>query len=79
MNTAMQGAHNLGWKLAWVARGWAGPELLDSYELERRAPGEYRARRSLQMGGPPEIVRRADLVVDGVRGFAEVLALLAKA
>jgi trehalose 6-phosphate phosphatase len=29
--------------------------------------------------GPPEIVRRADLVVDGVRGFAEVLALLAKA
>jgi FAD binding domain-containing protein/aromatic ring hydroxylase-like protein len=54
MNTAIAAGHNLGWKLAWVARGWAGPELLDSYELERRAPGEYRARRSLRMGGPPE-------------------------
>jgi len=54
MNTAIAAGHNLGWKLAWVARGWAGPELLDSYELERRTPGEYRARRSLRMGGPPE-------------------------
>jgi putative polyketide hydroxylase len=54
MNTAIAGGHNLGWKLAWVARGWAGPGLLDSYEAERRPVGEYRARRSLQMGGPPE-------------------------
>jgi 2-polyprenyl-6-methoxyphenol hydroxylase-like FAD-dependent oxidoreductase len=54
MNTAIAGGHNLGWKLAWVARGWAGPDLLDSYEAERRPVGEYRARRSLQRGGPPE-------------------------
>src|SRR5690349_6428919 len=54
MNTAIAGGHNLGWKLAWVARGWAGEGLLDSYEAERRAAGEYRARRSLQRGGPPE-------------------------
>ena len=54
MNTAIGGGHNLGWKLAWVARGWAGPDLLDSYESERRPVGEYRARRSLRMGGPPE-------------------------
>jgi hypothetical protein len=27
--------------------------------------------------GPPQIVERADLVVDGVRGFADVLAALA--
>jgi 2-polyprenyl-6-methoxyphenol hydroxylase-like FAD-dependent oxidoreductase len=54
MNTAIAGGHNLGWKLAWVARGWAGPDLLESYEAERRPVGEYRARRSLQMGGPPE-------------------------
>jgi hypothetical protein len=54
MNTAIAAGHNLGWKLAWVARGWAGPGLLDSYEDERRSPGEYRARRSLRMGGPPE-------------------------
>ena len=50
MNTAMQGAHNLGWKLAWVLRGWADESLLDSYELERRPIGEANVRRSLQRG-----------------------------
>jgi putative polyketide hydroxylase len=35
MNTAIQSAHNLGWKLAWAARGWAGEALLDSYHAER--------------------------------------------
>jgi len=29
--------------------------------------------------GPPEIVDRADVVVDGVDGFAQVLAILADA
>ncbi|WP_308211713.1 FAD-dependent monooxygenase [Actinoallomurus soli] len=40
MNTGIQDAHNLGWKLAAVAKG-ASPALLDSYEAERRpvAPG----------------------------------------
>ncbi|WP_432840915.1 FAD-dependent oxidoreductase [Dactylosporangium sp. CA-092794] len=35
MNTGIQDAHNLGWKLAAVARG-AAPALLDTYEAERR-------------------------------------------
>jgi 2-polyprenyl-6-methoxyphenol hydroxylase-like FAD-dependent oxidoreductase len=35
-NTAVEDAVNLGWKLAAVLRGRAGPGLLDSYELERR-------------------------------------------
>jgi len=35
MNTGIQDAHNLGWKLAAVAEG-ASPRLLDSYEAERR-------------------------------------------
>lgn len=36
MNTAIQTAHNLAWKLAAVLQGWAGTGLLDSYEIERR-------------------------------------------
>jgi putative polyketide hydroxylase len=36
MNTAIQSAHNLAWKLAAVVRGWAVERLLDSYETERR-------------------------------------------
>jgi 2-polyprenyl-6-methoxyphenol hydroxylase-like FAD-dependent oxidoreductase len=36
MNTGIQDAVNLGWKLALVCRGVAGPALLDTYDAERR-------------------------------------------
>jgi 4,5-epoxidase len=36
MNTGIGDAENLAWKLALVVNGTAGPELLDSYEAERR-------------------------------------------
>jgi 2,4-dichlorophenol 6-monooxygenase len=36
LNTAIQDAHNLAWKLAGVVKGKAGPALLDTYERERR-------------------------------------------
>lgn len=35
MNTGIQDAFNLGWKLGLVAAGTARPELLDTYEEER--------------------------------------------
>jgi 2-polyprenyl-6-methoxyphenol hydroxylase-like FAD-dependent oxidoreductase len=35
MNTGLQDAYNLGWKLALVVSGQADPRLLDSYEDER--------------------------------------------
>jgi 2-polyprenyl-6-methoxyphenol hydroxylase-like FAD-dependent oxidoreductase len=37
MNTGIQDAYNLAWKLALVARGLSPASLLDSYEVERRA------------------------------------------
>jgi 2-polyprenyl-6-methoxyphenol hydroxylase-like FAD-dependent oxidoreductase len=40
MNTGIQDAFNLGWKLALVCRGEAGAGLLDTYELERRPVAE---------------------------------------
>src|SRR5262249_57494032 len=40
MNTGIQDAYNLGWKLALVARGLAPQSLLDTYERERRAVAE---------------------------------------
>jgi len=43
-NTAVEDAVNLGWKLAAVVRGQAGPGLLGSYELERQ-PIAYRNTR----------------------------------
>lgn len=36
LNTGVQDAHNLAWKLALTMRGEAGPLLLESYEQERR-------------------------------------------
>lgn len=36
MNTGLLDVVNLGWKLAAVLQGWAGPTLLASYEAEQR-------------------------------------------
>ena len=36
-NTAVEDAVNLGWKLNAVLKGWGGPALLDTYEIERQA------------------------------------------
>jgi len=47
MNTAIQSAHNLMWKLAAVLSDNAGDALLDSYDPERRPSGERNVQRSL--------------------------------
>jgi 2-polyprenyl-6-methoxyphenol hydroxylase-like FAD-dependent oxidoreductase len=44
MNTGIQDAWNLGWKLALTARGVANEALLDSYDAERRPVGRLVVR-----------------------------------
>jgi putative polyketide hydroxylase len=51
MHTAILSGHDVGWKLAWVHRGWAGEELLDSYEAERRPVAEHNIARSIDPNG----------------------------
>jgi 2-polyprenyl-6-methoxyphenol hydroxylase-like FAD-dependent oxidoreductase len=51
MNTAIQDAFDLGWKLAWVLRGWAGPEVLATYERERRPVAAHNVQRSSEPTG----------------------------
>lgn len=41
MNTGLQDAVNLGWKLALVCRGVAPRSLLETYDAERRPVGDY--------------------------------------
>ena len=36
LNTGVQDASNLPWRLAWVMRGWADAALLDGYEREQK-------------------------------------------
>jgi 2-polyprenyl-6-methoxyphenol hydroxylase-like FAD-dependent oxidoreductase len=77
MNTAIHAAHNLGWKLAWVLRGWAGEALLDSYEIERRPIGTDNVLRSLRRAPETEGdglawdvgVHYASAVLDAVAGM----------
>ncbi|MET7990748.1 FAD-dependent monooxygenase [Amycolatopsis sp. NPDC005232] len=40
MNAGIQDAATLGWMLAAVHHGWAPPDLLTAYELERKPVGE---------------------------------------
>jgi 2,4-dichlorophenol 6-monooxygenase len=54
-NTSIQDSYNLAWKLAYVLRGSAGADLLDSYDAERAPVGRQivlRANKSIEEFGP---------------------------
>ena len=53
LNTAIHDGHELGWKLAWAARGLAGDALLASHDAERGPVGLAAAARSLDVQGRP--------------------------
>jgi 2-polyprenyl-6-methoxyphenol hydroxylase-like FAD-dependent oxidoreductase len=46
MNSGIADAVDLGWKLEAALGGWAGPQLLDSYESERKPVAQRAARES---------------------------------
>ena len=74
MNTGIQDAHNLAWKLALTVSGKASATLLDSYDAERRPVGEEvvgRTVRSAREGigadsnDPTFVIRReGQLLID---------------
>jgi 2-polyprenyl-6-methoxyphenol hydroxylase-like FAD-dependent oxidoreductase len=67
MNTGIQDAANLGWKLAATVYGWAPPGLLDSYESERHPVGKAALRTS------GTLVRAALLKTPLSRGVRDTL------
>ena len=80
LNTGVQDAHNLAWKLAVVESGGAPPALLESYDAERRPVAEanaaasvrnavrmlevYRALGADESGRPPTAARFAAILAD---------------
>jgi len=48
LNSGVQDAHGLAWRIAAVESGWAPPALLDSYERERRPVAQNNADQSLR-------------------------------
>jgi hypothetical protein len=55
MNTGIQDAWNLGWKLALAVRGLAAPGLLDSYDAERRPAGKMIVDRAVSIAFTDEM------------------------
>jgi 2-polyprenyl-6-methoxyphenol hydroxylase-like FAD-dependent oxidoreductase len=70
-NTCVGDAANLAWKLAAVLKGWAGANLLDSYEAERR-PVAARTISDAAANGKALAYHFADpaLLADGPAGAA---------
>jgi putative polyketide hydroxylase len=70
MNSGIQDAHNLTWKLAAVLRDGASPGLLDSYDAERRPVAVYNAEQCMENA-------RQQQEAAALMSSPEVLALLA--
>ncbi|GGZ39535.1 3-(3-hydroxyphenyl)propionate hydroxylase [Streptomyces inusitatus] len=77
MNTGIQDACNLAWKLALVVRGEAGSALLGSYDAERRPVGEEVVGRTVRHAahgveadpeGPRTLLLREAQLLVGYRG-----------
>ena len=64
LNTGLQEAHNLVWKIAAVEAGWAPATLLDTYESERRPVAQRNADVSLENAMRLMEVYRALAAVD---------------
>lgn len=67
MNTGMQDAINLAWKLAMVERGQAASTLLDSYSPERNAVGEMVLRNAARL---TDMATLSNPVAQGLRNLA---------
>ncbi|KAK47848.1 pentachlorophenol monooxygenase [Caballeronia jiangsuensis] len=80
MNTGLQDAHNLAWKLTLAARGIANQALLDSYEAERRPVGldvvesTSRALNTVLAHGEIKPAMRETQLLVGYRGGSPIVA-----
>jgi hypothetical protein len=72
LNTGVQDAVNLGWKLAQVVKGTSPDSLLDTYQAERHPV----AARALRTTMAQTALTRADARIDALRAtMAEVLSM----
>lgn len=73
LNTGLQSAHNLAWKLAAVVQGRADPALLDSYDSERHGISASLMRSTNQNSGEIFVI-----VAEAIKGnWEEVRRLIA--
>lgn len=72
LNTGVQDAYNLGWKLASVLKGECPESILGSYEVERRPVGEWvishthsAAMSQLEVDGAKPVLEEEKLAIHG--------------
>jgi 2-polyprenyl-6-methoxyphenol hydroxylase-like FAD-dependent oxidoreductase len=80
MNTGVDEAMNLAWKLAACVQGWGGPKLLPTYELERHAIARRNTRASQALaknvGAVPVDAAMEDATPEGEAARARAAAYL---
>lgn len=69
MNTGMQDAFNLAWKLAMVCRGACDDSVLDSYSVERSAIGEHVLTNAGRFTALATLRNQAAQIVRNLVGF----------
>jgi 2-polyprenyl-6-methoxyphenol hydroxylase-like FAD-dependent oxidoreductase len=83
MNTSIQDAANLGWKLAATVHGWAPPGLLDTYQAERHPVGRQVVRGSgallRLLTLPPALVAARNVLASAATRIPVVASRLAAA
>jgi 2-polyprenyl-6-methoxyphenol hydroxylase-like FAD-dependent oxidoreductase len=67
MNTGIGDAVDLGWKLAATVKGWAGPGLLQSYDLERRPIGTRNVEKATGFNAEQSSISGFDGMEDNTR------------
>lgn len=74
VNTAIQSAQNLAWKLAAVLKGHASPQLLTTYQTERHPAGWLAAEQSLT--GPAAVLFEKEIRGNSQLHLKEPLPIL---
>lgn len=73
MNSGIRDAHNLAWKLAAITSGRLGPNLLESYRIERQHHAAQMIQLAIRMGHV--MMPRTRLRAFALQSFFRVLAL----
>ncbi len=73
MNSGIRDAHNLAWKLAAVTEGRLGPNLLDTYQIERQDHAAQMIQLAIRMGHV--MMPRSRLRAVALQSFFRALAL----
>ncbi|MEM9196885.1 MAG: bifunctional 3-(3-hydroxy-phenyl)propionate/3-hydroxycinnamic acid hydroxylase [Pseudomonadota bacterium] len=81
MNAGLRDTHNVAWKIAATLRGGGDPDILDSYETERRGPAWDMIQLAVAMGGivmpiAADQLRFRELLMNALAPFPAVLDFL---